>query len=790
MTRFGFSPSGVLHTLVLLAAAMGASAIVRAQGTDNPHGALTESCSTCHRPDAWKPARVLPQFKHAARTFPLNGAHLRTSCTSCHKSLVFAGTPAGCASCHSDVHVGELGTECARCHTTRSFTDMASMRRTHDLTRFPLRGAHAAVLCETCHLPSQPGKLQFVGQPVTCIGCHATTFRLVKAPDHIAARFSQDCTSCHGVSSWVGAKFDHSTTRFALSGSHRAVSCSGCHADKVYSGKPTACASCHQARYAATVNPPHAAAGFPTTCEGCHNTSTWPGATFNHAGTQFPLTGAHVAALCSACHGDGVFKGKSTVCVSCHQQDYNASKLPPHQSLGFSTTCAACHTTARWPGGAYDHSTTQFPLTGAHNSVACASCHADNVYRGKPTTCVSCHQKDFTGALLPPHQSLGFSSVCSTCHTTTTWVGGTYDHSTVPFPLTGAHRAVACASCHGDNVYRGKSMLCVSCHQAKYNATTNPPHGAAGFPTSCEACHSTTAWTGSSFNHAATTFPLTGAHVTALCTACHGDGVYKGKSTSCVSCHQQSYNTAALPPHQSLGFSTVCSVCHTTTRWPGGTYDHSTTQFPLSGAHLALTCKDCHADGVYRGKPKLCVSCHQAKYTATTSPPHAAAGFPTTCETCHSTKVWTDAVFSHSSTRYPLTGAHLTVPCSSCHGDGVFRGKTMTCSGCHLARYNATTTPSHSAAGFPTTCETCHTTATWLGATFNHDVTFFPIYSGAHQGKWSTCAGCHPSPTDFRVFTCTSCHGKTQTDASHSGRAGYVYNSSNCYACHPKGRAG
>ena len=713
MRRLHLTPACVRVSL-LLAATMGASVIARGQGADNPHGALSESCSTCHRPDAWKPARISTQFKHAERTFPLDGAHGRTACASCHKSLVFGKTPAACASCHSDVHGGELGTECARCHTTRSFTDMASMRRAHDLTRFPLRGAHAAVLCETCHQPSAPGKLHFIGQPVTCIGCHATTFRQVKAPDHLAAKFSQDCTNCHGVNSWANAKFDHSTTRFALSGAHRAVSCAGCHADKVYTGKPTACASCHQAALASAVSPPHG--GFPANCENCHTTAQWMGATFNHATTQFPLSGAHSAATCVSCHGDGV-------------------------------------------------------------------------YKGKPTTCVSCHQRDFTGALLPPHQSLGFSNVCSTCHTTSTWVGGTYDHSTAPFPLSGAHRAVACASCHSDNTYRGKSMLCVSCHQTKYSATTNPPHAAASFPTTCETCHSTTDWTGSTFNHAATQFPLTGAHLTALCTSCHGDGMYKGKPTACVACHQQSYNASLLPPHQSLGFSTACSVCHTTTRWQGGTYDHNTTQLPLTGAHLALSCKDCHGDGVYR-RPVLCLSCHQAQYTATTSPPHAAAGFGTICQNCHSTARWTAAVFNHSATPFPLTGAHVPLACSSCHGDGVYKGKPTSCVSCHLAKYSATTTPSHSAAQFPTTCETCHTTATWLGATFDHDTKYFPIYSGAHRGKWTTCSGCHTSPTDFSAFSCTSCHGQTQTDASHKGKAGYAYTSAKCLQCHPRGSAG
>ena len=613
-----------------------------AQQTESPHGPLSESCITCHAASGWKPARVSSKFRHADKTFPLDGAHARTACMSCHTSLTFRKTPLTCASCHSDVHHGELGTQCGRCHTARSFADVANLRRLHETTRFPLRGAHAVAQCEGCHAPTQAGRMQFTNRPLTCIGCHADSYRQAKTPDHVGSRFSQDCTSCHGVSTWVGAKFDHSTSKFLLDGAHRAVSCRGCH--------------------------------------------------------------------------------------------------------------------------------------------------GDNVYAGKSTACVSCHQRTFDATLLPPHSALGFSAVCSTCHTTTTWKPATFDHATTRFPLVGAHRAVSCADCHADKVYRGKSMACVSCHQARYAATQNPPHAAAGFPTMCESCHNVTMWTGTSFNHAATRFPLTGAHIRALCSGCHADGVYRGKPTACVSCHQQNFVNALLPPHSALGFSATCSTCHTTAMWQPATFDHASTRFPLTGAHRAASCADCHADKVYRGKSMLCASCHQAAYTATKNPPHAAAGFPTTCESCHNTSTWTGAVFNHATTRFPLTGAHVSQPCSACHGDGVYRGKPLVCAGCHLAKYNATTNPSHRAAQFPTSCESCHTTATWLGATFNHDASFFPIYSGAHREKWSVCADCHTVPTNFAVFTCTSCHTKPVTDAQHQGRTGYVYASPSCYACHPRGR--
>ena len=92
----------------------------------------------------------------------------------------------------------------------------------------------------------------------------------------------------------------------------------------------------------------------------------------------------------------------------------------------------------------------------------------------------------------------------------------------------------------------------------------------------------------------------------------------------------------------------------------------------------------------------------------------------------------------------------------------------------------------HIAAGFPTTCTSCHNTNQWTGATFNHR---FPIYTGKHtKGVWSTCGDCHTNPANYKVFECTTCHTKTKMDDKHKNIKGYAYNSVTCYSCHPNGR--
>jgi DnaJ-class molecular chaperone len=159
------------------------------------------------------------------------------------------------------------------------------------------------------------------------------------------------------------------------------------------------------------------------------------------------------------------------------------------------------------------------------------------------------------------------------------------------------------------------------------------------------------------------------------------------------------------------------------------------------------------------------------------------------CSSCHTTTAWLPGTFNHSATAFPLTGAHTAATCLSCHGDGVYRGKSTACVSCHQANYNQTTNPNHASAQFPTACASCHTTTTWLGATFDHDSRYFPIYSGKHRGKWSSCATCHTSPTNYQVFTCLTCHehNKTSMDDKHKSMSSYRYDSATCYSCHPRG---
>ena len=756
----------------------------------DPHlGQLGAACASCHSPETFKVAA----FRHSGPADFWKGGHAKAACAACHKpetgsfpagkgtAVRYKGGGEACATCHADPHRGALGASCETCHAPTAAWKTAS--RAFHKTSWPLEGKHLLVPCASCHV-----KGQTKGTPRDCASCH--WYR--RQDDRFRTQLGLDCASCHRPASWKAVTWTHAAaTGFALSGAHAGIDCAKCHEGGVFrKSAASGCVGCHRKDYDRATEPNHAAAGFPTTCETCHRVSdvSWHQARFDHA-SVFPLNGKHATAACASCHASGVYRGTARDCAGCHLPLYQKATNPSHILAGFPTACETCHRSSdpAWTGISYSHA--KWPLAGRHAGNACTACHRSGVFQGLPSSCVSCHQADYQKAASPNHAAAGFPTACETCHKVSdpSWREGKFDHASV-FPLNGKHATAACASCHASGVYRGTARDCAGCHLPLYQKATNPSHILAGFPTACETCHrsSDPAWTGISYSHAK--WPLAGRHAGNACTACHRSGVFQGLPSSCVSCHQADYQKAASPNHAAAGFPTACETCHKVSdpSWRGGAFAHA--KWPLVGRHLGPACAACHASGVFQGLPSDCVACHLPQYQSTKDPNHAAAGFPTTCATCHrlSDPSWQQGTFSHGA-YFALVGRHATAACASCHGNGVYRGTSRDCVGCHLPRYQATRSPNHAAAGFPTTCETCHraTDTSWDQGTFNH--TWFPITTGRHSGN--PCSACHTSPSNYAVFTCLTCHGRAETDRKHQGRNGYRYESAACYACHPQGRA-
>ena len=456
--------------------------------------------------------------------------------------------------------------------------------------------------------------------------------------------------------------------------------------------------------------------------------------------------------------------------------------------------CEACHSSKGWKLDkaiySFDHNKTALPLAGQHQTIDCKVCHPTLVFSDAKTGCIDCHT-DMHNMTVGPE--------CSRCHTPKSWIieNITEMHRRSRLPLTGMHYTADCSGCHPSASllrFEPNGVECIDCHRKDYNNTTSPNHAQAGYSTNCLECHpvNSMTWGGTSIDHSF--FPLTLGHALGDCYKCHTTHTFTNISTVCVSCHQANYNASTNPPHAAINIPTSCADCHTTNPgWKPATFAIHNNYYPLTGAHITTDCNSCHNNNYTNSLPNTCVGCHQANYDKTSNPPHKSINIPTTCADCHTTNPgWKPATFAIHSNYYVLAGAHASLDCSVCHLNNYANTLPTTCVGCHQTNYNQTTNPPHASAQYPTDCQLCHNQTAWSPSTFNHDSQYFPIYSGHHNGTWSTCGDCHTNSSNYQVFSCITCHAHNQTDMdnSHSGVSGYSYNSAACYQCHPTGSAG
>ncbi len=536
---------------------------------------------------------------------------------------------------------------------------------------------------------------------------------------------------------------------------------------------------------------------FRYSCELCHNPNGWEVDTrdirFDHAVTGFALDGVHRETDCRMCHSSLVFGDAGTECADCHTDVHE-------NTLGAS--CERCHTPRSWIVSDITlmHQQGRLPLVGPHSTADCYDCHKSaSLLRFEPigVTCYECHVNDYLSASEPNHVQGNFSTDCEECHLTNafSWSGAGFNHTF--FPLTKGHAVSDCFACHTQgSPYSSISPDCWSCHAGDYNAATNPNHATSGFPVQCNDCHTTDpGWKPASFAlHDNLFFPIySGEHEGEWesCGDCH-ENPSDYSSFTCISCHE--HNKQDMDDeHDDVGGyiyeSRACLECHPTGSGELG-FNHNTSAFPLTGAHITTACVDCHANG-YDNTPTGCNDCHNPDYQQAQNPSHLVLALSVNCLDCHTTLPgWSPASFAQHNQLYPLLGAHalLSNDCFGCH-KGDYVNTPNTCYGCHEGDYTQATNPNHQSAQFPTDCEVCHTQNAWQPSTFNHDGQYFPIYSGKHDGEWDECSDCHTSPGNYAIFSCIDCHEHNQQDMDdeHQGVSGYVYNSIACLNCHPDG---
>lgn len=331
--------------------------------------------------------------------------------------------------------------------------------------------------------------------------------------------------------------------------------------------------------------------------------------TFNHAATNFQLTGAHAATPCSGCHAPNVkFRKAPGTCIDCHR------KTDAHKG-NLGTACQDCHTVETWHRPkTFDHAKTKFPLTGAHRDATCAACHAGEKYKGLALTCNGCH------AVQDKHAGR-FGSKCETCHATSKWATISFNHDkATKFPLHGKHATAKCSACHTGDLYRDKlATACASCHKKD-----DPHKGQLG--TSCEKCHKDTGWRQKVvFDHDVTRFPLVGLHKAVACEECHRTPQFKDAPQTCSACHKDTHHEGRL--------GATCAQCHNPNGWARWRFDHATqTRFTLTGAHQGLSCHGCHSTKAAKSLklPATCIACHRSDDVH-------SGGFGPACEQCHNT---------------------------------------------------------------------------------------------------------------------------------------------------------
>ena len=501
-------------------------------------------------------------------------------------------------------------------------------------------------------------------------------------------------------------------------------------------------------------------------CSDCHSSGGWEKLTFsgfNHGTTGFSLKGIHKIQNCFGCHLGETnvekhqFQKENSECTSCHI-DVHKSEL--------GNNCLQCHTEQTWTvnSQSFDHNQTQFPLLNGHKGVLCNQCHfgeSSSQFTATPTDCYSCHLNDFslTGTNQYPesmdHTALNYSQDCLLCHTTNKWKDAIFDHDQTDFSLLGAHETTDCQSCHANGNY-DLPLSCDGCHIENGIATSNASlseydHVSHQINANCESCHTSIIWSSLIFDH------------------------LNFSNQNCEECHLPEHTDSQDPPHAGGNIDTDCQLCHaTTSNWDISPFAHTANQtgYLLEGAHTNANCTSCHLNNVFASTAQDCYSCHASDYEATgtetypNAPDHQALSYGQSCNVCHSMEQWTEAIFDHDETEFPLLGAHETTDCQSCHANGNY-DLPLSCDGCHIENGIATSNASlseydHVSHQINANCESCHTSIIWSSLIFDH-------LNFSNQN----CEECHlPEHTDSQdpphgndniQDNCELCHESTST---------------------------
>ena len=360
--------------------------------------------------------------------------------------------------------------------------------------------------------------------------------------------------------------------------------------------------------------------------------------------------------------------------------------------------------------------------------------------------------------------------------------GGAWNHGAVAgVPLSAAHRTLGCEAATRPAFQAGQVPATGATRRSIRRRVA--AHQSAGFPTQCDAVPppSHSSWTQAVFKHKSY-FPLAGLHATQACATCHKNNVYKGTSA----------RLRRLPPRQLRQDDEPGPRRRRVpddVRVVPPLHRSDVERVVQPREHLYAGRRTRHA-GVHRVPQEQRLQGHVPRLRRVSphrlrphdEPGPCGGGLPDDVRVVPPAGVpsfSTTAGFNHTSV-FTLAGLHATQACTACHKNNVYKGTPRDCVGCHRTDYDRTTNPNHAAAGFATTCDSCHKASdTAWRANVSH-ATFALVGTHATQA----CAACHKNsvykgtPRD-----CVGCH-RTNYDRTTNPNHAAAGFPTTCESCH------
>ena len=278
------------------------------------------------------------------------------------------------------------------------------------------------------------------------------------------------CLQCHNFVDWKAisvnqsgqSQFDHSKTRYPLTGLHAQVSAPSATRNgagrqaAIYRVFPSA-----SARIATRI--PHHGS-FPQGCQSCHNTAA--GRRFRCRPSTSALTIPRRSFRWKASMPASIVPSATPTatsrslwclqkCMDCHKPDPHNGQFAKRPDGG---ECASCHTvTGMEAVDVYREGARDQRLSAAGRAcptgVRCSAIipkGKDTQFKIKFEQCTDCHSDQHAGQFA----AAPYFNACDRCHNLEGYKPSTFSlakHKQTHFVLTGGHIAVPCADCHKES---------------------------------------------------------------------------------------------------------------------------------------------------------------------------------------------------------------------------------------------------------------------------------------------------------------------------------------------------